>query len=101
MPAVSAGGGMENVAGKVRAPSVAFAALSGSAAVAVVGLSQVLAVGALSVTALGRDAIASGVVAAFVSATLGALCVAVISRTPGEICGPRTSIAVIYAALCA
>jgi len=106
---------MEEVVGNARAKTTAagktlaapersgflLAALSGSAAVAIVGLSQILAVGALSVTALGRDALAGGVVAAFVSATIGALCVALLSRMPGEICGPRTSIAVIYAALCA
>jgi len=75
--------------------------ISGASAIAVVGLAQLLAVGALSVTALGRDAFGAGVVAALVGGTIGALCVALIARAPGEVCGPRTSIAVIYAALCA
>jgi hypothetical protein len=80
---------------------LALTAIGGSAAVAIVGLSQVLAVGALSAMPLGRDALASGVVAAFVAATIGALIVAIVARTPGEICGPRTSVAVTYAALAA
>lgn len=75
--------------------------LGGSAAAAVMGLSQILAVGFLSVIALGHDALAAGVVASCITGTLGALVVALISRAPGEICGPRTSISVIYAALCA
>lgn len=76
-------------------------ALGGGTVVAAVGLAQILATGALSVTPLGVSAIAFGVVAAFITATLGGLCATLISRTPGEVSGPRTSIAVIYAALCA
>lgn len=76
-------------------------ALSGATTVAVVGLSQLLATGALSVTPLGREALAAGVVAACVAGTIGALAVALIGRAPAEVCGPRSSIAVIYAALCA
>jgi SulP family sulfate permease len=76
-------------------------ALSGATAIAVFGVAQMLAVGTLSVTALGRDALAFGVVAAFVTATAGALTVAILSRTRGLVCAPVTSIAVIYAALCA
>lgn len=76
-------------------------ALGGGTAVAAVGLAQILATGALSVTPLGASAIGFGVVAAFVTATLGGLFASLISRTPGEVSGPRTSIGVIYAALCA
>jgi SulP family sulfate permease len=76
-------------------------ALSGGAAVAVMGLALLLGVGALSVTALGHGAIPAGVVASCITGTVVALVVVMISRTPGEICGPRTSISVIYAALCA
>lgn len=75
--------------------------LSGSSVVAALGLSQTLAVGALSILPLGPQALASGIIAAFVTATLGTVSCALLSRTPGEICGPRTSISVIYAALCA
>lgn len=78
-----------------------LAVLSGGAAVAVVGLSQTLAIGALSVTPLGSQALAFGIVAAFVTATVGGLCATLVSRIPGEVSGPRTSISVIYAALCA
>ncbi|MEK6593414.1 MAG: SulP family inorganic anion transporter, partial [Pseudomonadota bacterium] len=57
--------------------------------------------GALSATPLGPGALGIGVVAAFVAATLGGFLVAVIARAPAEICAPASSIAVIYAALCA
>lgn len=77
------------------------AALGGGTAVAAIGLAQILATGALSVTPLGASAVAFGVVAAFVTATLGGICATLISRTAGEVSGPRTSIGVIYAALCA
>jgi len=72
---------------------------SGSSVLAALGLPQILAVGALSVLPLGPQALGPGMVAAFVTATLGTIFCALISRTPGEISGPRTSIAVIYAAL--
>jgi len=74
--------------------------LTGGSAVAIIGLSLALAAGALSVTPLGPQAFASGVVASFVAATLGGLFVAFIARTPGEVSGPISSIAVTYAALC-
>jgi hypothetical protein len=75
--------------------------LMGSTVIASLGLSQTLAVGALSILPLGPQALSLGMIASFVTATIGTLCCALISRTPGEICGPRTSISVIYAALCA
>lgn len=75
--------------------------LAGSSVIAALGLSQTLAVGALSILPLGPQALGIGIIASFVTATFGTLCCALISRTPGEISGPRTSIAVIYAALCA
>ena len=74
--------------------------LTGGSAVAIIGLSLTLGAGALSVTPLGAGAFASGVVASFVAATVGGLCVALIARTPGEVSGPLSSIAVTYAALC-
>ena len=74
---------------------------SGSSVLAALGLPQILAVGVLSVLPFGPEALPYGMVASFVTGTLGTICCALISRTPGEICGPRTSIAVIYAALCA
>ena len=84
-----------------RSSSLILPALSGAAALAIVSLSQVLASGALSATALGSAAIPAGVIASLITGTLGALVVVLISRVPGEICGPRTSISVVYAALCA
>jgi SulP family sulfate permease len=77
------------------------AVLSGGAVVAAVGLSHTLAVGALSVLPLGAAALSAGIVASFVAATVGTIFCALMSRTPGEICGPLPSISVIYAALCA
>lgn len=74
-------------------------ALSASATIALLALSQILAVGALSAMPLGRDALAMGVVAAVVAATIGGFLVAVMARAPGEICAPASSIAVIYAVL--
>ncbi len=76
-------------------------ALSASATIALLTLSGLLAVGALSATPLGRGALAIGVVAAFVAATLGALVVAVLAPAPAEISAPAPSVVVIYAALCA
>lgn len=78
-----------------------IAVVSGSSALAALGLPQILAVGVLSVLPLGPQALGAGIVAALLTGTVGTICCALISRTPGEICGPRTSIAVIYAALCA
>src|SRR4051812_45910211 len=75
-------------------------ALGGAVTVGVFGVSQMLAVGTLAATALGRGALASGVVAAFITATAGALVVALLSRTRGLVCAPVTSITVVYAALC-
>ncbi len=76
-------------------------ALSGGAAVAAVGLPQVIALGALPVVPLGPQALASGVVAAFVAAIFGRLCATLVSRTPGEVSAPLASISIIYASLCA
>jgi len=78
-----------------------IALVSGGSVLAALGLPQFLAVGALSVLPFGLDALGPGITAAFVTGTLGTICCALISRTPGEICGPRTSLGVIYAALCA
>lgn len=78
-----------------------LSAISASATIALLNLSMLLAVGALSATPLGLGALGIGVVAAFVAATLGGLIVAIIARAPAEICAPASSIAVIYAALCA
>ena len=78
-----------------------LAVVSGSAVLAVLGLPQILAVGALSLLPLGPQALGPGIVASLVSATIGTICCTLISRTPAEICGPRISIVVIYAALCA
>ena len=77
-----------------------IAVASGSTVLAALGLPQILAVGALSVLPFGPQALGPGMVASFVTGTVGTMLCALISRTPGEICGPRTSIAVIYAALC-
>jgi len=76
-------------------------ALSGGASVAVAGLPQIIALGALAATPLGHTALASGVVAAFVATTFGRLCASVVSRAPGEISTPLASISIIYASLCA
>jgi len=78
-----------------------IAVVSGGSVIAALGLPQFLAVGALSVLPLGPQALATGILAAFVTGTLGTICCALISRTPGEIYGPRTSLGVIYASLCA
>ncbi len=75
--------------------------ITGGAAVAVLGLSLTVATGSLSLTPLGAQALAYGVVAAFVATTFGGICAALISREPGAITGPRTSISIVYAALCA
>jgi sulfate permease, SulP family len=75
--------------------------LGTSATVALLTLSQVLAVGVLSATPLGSDALARGVVAAIVAATIGGVLVAMLARPLAEISAPASSIAVIYAALCA
>jgi len=77
------------------------AVVSGGSVLAALGLPQFLAVGALSVVSFGPQALGPGIYAAFVTGTVGTICSALISRTPGEICGPRTSLGVIYAALCA
>lgn len=78
-----------------------LAVVSGSSVLAALGLPQILAVGVLSLLPLGPQALGPGIVASFVTATIGTICCALISRTPAEICGPRISIVVIYAALCA
>lgn len=75
--------------------------LAGGSTVAAVGLSPILALGALSVTPLGAPALASGVVAAFVAAIFGSVCAASISRAPGEVSAPDASLAIVYASLCA
>lgn len=85
----------------MKRPGWFVSVISGGSALAALGLPQVLAVGVLSVLPLGPQALSAGIVASFVTGTLGTICCALISRAPGEICGPRTSIAVIYAALCA
>jgi len=77
------------------------AVVSGGSVLAALGLPQFLAVGALSVVPFGPQALGAGIYAAFVTGTVGTICSALISRTPGEICGPRTSLGVIYASLCA
>jgi len=82
-------------------PADLLPALGASATVALLSLSTVLAVGALSATPLGHEALRMGVVAAFVAATLGGFLVAVMARAPAEICLPTSSSAVIYAVLCA
>jgi SulP family sulfate permease len=76
-------------------------AVAGGAALAAVSLSFVLSSGALAVSALGPQALGAGVVAAFVTATVGGLFVTLFARIPGGVWGPIPSIAVIYAALCA
>lgn len=76
-------------------------ALPAGAAVAAIGLPQILAVGALSLTPLGPQALAAGVVSAFIAAIAGGFCAALISRTPGEVSAPLVSIGLVYAALCA
>ncbi len=86
---------------RVRRAANVLPAISASATIALLNLSLLLAVGALSATPLGPGALGIGVVAGFVAATLGGFLVAVIARAPAEICAPATSIAVIYAALCA
>ena len=77
-------------------------AASGKAAtIALIDLSLVLALGALAATALGKSALQTAIVAAFVASTIGGFLVALIARAPGEICGPASSVTVIYAALAA
>ena len=76
-------------------------AFSGGASVAVAGLPQVIALGALAVTPFGQSALASGVVAAFVATVFGRLCASLVSRAPGEISTPLASTTIIYASLCA
>jgi SulP family sulfate permease len=95
--AIAASGG----ASPIKRFSRLLAVVSGSAILAVLGLPQILAVGALSLLPLGPQALGPGLVASFVTATIGTIFCALISRTPAEICGPRVSIVVIYAALCA
>jgi len=75
--------------------------LSAGAAIAVAGMPQVIALGALSMTPFGHQALASGVVAALVATVFGRLCASVVSRTSGEISTPLASITIIYASLCA
>jgi MFS superfamily sulfate permease-like transporter len=75
--------------------------LAGSVTIAVLGIAWIVNVGALSVTALGADAYAMGVAAAFVTATLGGALTAILARAPGVIWGAVPSIALTYAALCA
>lgn len=84
-----------------RRPANAWAAISASATIALLNLSLLLAVGALSATPLGPGALGIGVVAGCVAATFGGFLVAVMARAPAEICAPAFSIVVIYAALCA
>lgn len=84
-----------------RRPANTLAAISASATIALLNLSMLLAVGALSATPLGPGALGIGVVAGCVAATVGGFLVAVMARAPAEICAPASSIVVIYAALCA
>src|SRR5690349_13721934 len=74
-------------------------AIGKAATIALVNLSLVLALGALTATPLGKPALAAAVVAAFVASTLGGFLVALFARAPAEICGPAASVTVIYAAL--
>lgn len=76
-----------------------IATLGGGTAIAAVALSPMLGLGALSVMPLGSQALSSGLVAAFVAATLGASCITLVSRAPGEVTGPRASMVIVYAAL--
>lgn len=73
--------------------------LGKAATIALLNLSLMLALGALAATPLGRTALGAAVVAAFVASTVGGFLVAIIARAPGEICGPASSVTVIYAAL--
>lgn len=84
-----------------RLPASVLPAISAAATIALLNLALLLAVGALSATPLGPGALGIGVVAGFLAATLGGFLVAVMARAPAEICAPASSIAVIYAALCA
>jgi SulP family sulfate permease len=93
--------GLEETRSRGSAAAKTLEIVTGGSAVAVIGLSLTLAAGALSLTPLGPEALASGVVASFIAATLGGLCVSLISRAPGEVSGPLSSIVVVYAALCA
>lgn len=93
-------------AGAVKAVK-SFSVLGGSAltslgdwcTAALLSLSIVLAVGLLAAAPLGAGAIDIGLVAAFVTATVGSLLVAWIGRAPAEIASPAPSTTVIYAAL--
>jgi sulfate permease, SulP family len=76
-------------------------ALSGGVSVAAAGLPPAIALGALSATPLGSQALASGVVAALIAAIFGRVCAAFISRTPGEISAPDAALSIVYASLCA
>ena len=73
--------------------------LPGSSVLSALRLSNVLAAGAIALVSFGSQALGAGIIASFVTGTLGALVCALISRTPGEIVGSHVSLAVIYAAL--
>lgn len=80
-------------------PRFGLARLSAAATVALLNMSLVLALGALVAAPLGRDALSTAVVAAFVAVTLGGFIVAVVARAPGDVTGLASSTTVIYAAL--
>jgi sulfate permease, SulP family len=73
--------------------------LGKAATVALLNLSVVLALGSLTATPLGQTALPTAIVAAFITATLGGLLVALFARAPAEISAAATSVTVIYAAL--
>src|SRR5688572_10886198 len=76
-------------------------ALGTAVTLALVNLSMLLGIGALSATPFGPAMLAMGVVAAFVAATVGGLVATALARVSAEISAPAASIGVIYAALAA
>jgi len=76
-----------------------LAAIGAAATLAFFSLATQLGSGALAATPFGSSAVANGIVAALMGATLGGFLVAVLARAPAEICVPAASVVVIYAAL--
>jgi SulP family sulfate permease len=72
---------------------------SESASVAVIGFALILANGVVAASPLGPTAVGTGLNAAFAAAVLGGAVAAWVARSPGEVSGPRVSVALLYAAL--
>lgn len=73
--------------------------IGNAAAMALLNLSLLVAVGTLSAAPLGRAGMATGIAAAVLACVVGGIIVSLLAGAPGEVTAPASSVAVIYATL--